>query len=100
MQYATEEQRRGTRKILEFVRILKDADVRVSPSESIDVFGALGHVDYTDRAVFRQALATTLVKDYTDLPIFDRCFHEFFDRIPSTRPRAWSTGGDRRCRTP
>lgn len=84
MLYATEEQRRGTRKILEFIRILKDADVRVSPSESIDVFGALGHVDFTDRTVFRQALATTLVKDYTDLPIFDRCFHEFFDRSPSS----------------
>lgn len=95
MQYATEEQRRGTRKILEFVRILKDADVRVSPSESIDVFGALGHVDYTDRAVFRQALATTLVKDYTDLPIFDRCFHEFFDRIPSDETAGMiPAGGD------
>ncbi len=86
MQYATEEQRRGTRKILEFIRILKDADVRVSPSESIDAFGALGHIDYTDRAVFRQALATTLVKDCTDIPIFDRCFHEFFDRRPSDEP--------------
>lgn len=95
MQYATEEQHRGTRKILEFIRILKDADVRVSPSESIDVFGALGYIDYTDRAVFRQALATTLVKDYTDLPIFDRCFHEFFDRVPSDEPAGMiPAGGD------
>lgn len=83
MPYATEEQRRGTQKILEFVRILKDADVRVSPSEAIDAFGALGHVDFTDRALFKQALATTLVKDYTDIPIFERCFSEFFDRRPA-----------------
>lgn len=83
MQYATEEQRRGTQKILEFVRILKEADVRVSPSEVIDVFGALGYVDFTDRSLFKQALSTTLVKDYTDLPIFDRCFGEFFDRRPA-----------------
>ncbi len=83
MHYATEEQRRGTLKILEFVRILKDADVRVSPVEVIDVFGALGHVDFTSRAVFKQALSTTLIKDYTDIPIFERCFGEFFDRRPA-----------------
>ncbi|RPI97310.1 MAG: hypothetical protein EHM32_01765, partial [Spirochaetales bacterium] len=82
MHYATEEQRRGTRKILEFVRILKEADVRVSPAEAIDVFGALGYVDYTDRSLFKQALSTTLIKDYTDIPIFERCFREFFDRRP------------------
>jgi uncharacterized protein len=71
---------RITKKILEFTRVLKDADVIVSPAETIDLMHALPLVDFTDRAQFRQTLATTLVKDYTDIPVFNRCFEEFFEK--------------------
>ncbi len=71
---------RITKKLLEFARVLKDADVTVSPVETLDLLTALPLVDFTDRVQFRQTLATTLVKDYTDLPVFDRCFEEFFGR--------------------
>jgi uncharacterized protein len=74
------EQSRITKKILDFVHVLQTADVKISPAEILDVMTALAHIDYSDRDSFRQALATTLIKDYTDLPIFSRCFAEFFER--------------------
>lgn len=69
-----------TKKILEFITILKDARVTVSPAETLDAFGALSHIDFTDRLQFKQALATSLIKDHTDIPVFERCFREFFER--------------------
>ena len=80
MLYASHEQARLAGRFLDFIRVLQDADITVSPAETIDMFSALKYVDFTDRDVFRQALATSLIKDYTDLPLFDRCFSEFFDR--------------------
>ncbi len=67
-------------KFLDFTSVLKDAGVTISTVEVLDMFEAMCHVDPCDRDVFRQSLATTLVKDYTDIPVFDRCFAEFFEK--------------------
>jgi len=67
-------------KFFDFARVLKDAGVTVSTVEVLDMFEAMRHVNPYDRDVFRQSLATTLVKDYTDIPVFDRCFSEFFEK--------------------
>jgi uncharacterized protein with von Willebrand factor type A (vWA) domain len=80
MLYQSEEQAKITRKVLEFAGILKEADVAISPVETMDMMTALRHIDFDDRPAFKQALSSTLVKDYTDLPVFERCFREFFDR--------------------
>ena len=58
--------------------VLRDASVNISTDEVLSLFNALPHISLTDKPVFRQALKTTLVKDYTDIPVFDRCFDEFF----------------------
>lgn len=58
--------------------VLRDASINISSDEVLSLFNALPHVSLLDRSVFRQALKTTLVKDYTDIPVFDRCFDEFF----------------------
>ncbi|MCU0847853.1 MAG: VWA domain-containing protein [Spirochaetes bacterium] len=42
------------------------------------MFGAIDHVPASDRNIFKQTLKTTLIKDFTDIPIFDKCFDEFF----------------------
>jgi uncharacterized protein len=67
-------------KIFDFIGVLQDAGIYISTAESLDVFSALENIGLTDRDIFRQTLATTLVKDYTDIPIFDKCFTEFFEK--------------------
>jgi uncharacterized protein len=58
--------------------VLRDASINISSDEVLSLFNALPHVSLLDRNVFRQTLKTTLVKDYTDIPVFDRCFDAFF----------------------
>lgn len=67
------------RKIYEFIDVLRDADVAVSAEEVLSVFSALHHVSIMEKTSFRQALRTTLIKDFTDIPVFDRCFSQFFE---------------------
>jgi uncharacterized protein len=50
------------------------------------LFGALPHISLLEKEVFRQTLKTTLVKDYTDIPVFDKCFNDFFS--PGNDPQA------------
>ena len=57
---------------------MRDAGIEISADEVLSLFGALSHISIMEKNVFRQALKTTLVKDYTDIPIFDRCFDGFF----------------------
>ena len=48
-----------------------------STDEVLALFQALPHVPADDKAVFKQAIKTSLIKDYQTSPIFDRCFTEF-----------------------
>ncbi len=65
-------------RLHEFMGVLREAGVNISTDEALSLFNALPHISIMDKGIFRQALKTTLVKDYTDIPIFDRCFDEFF----------------------
>lgn len=65
-------------KIYEFMDVLRDATINISSDEVLSLFHALPHISLLDKSIFRQTLKTTLIKDYTDIPIFDRCFDEFF----------------------
>ena len=67
------------RKFYEFIEILKDAGVRISTDEVLYMFTALPNIPVDNRDVFRQTLRTTLIKDYTDIPVFDKCFAEYFE---------------------
>ncbi len=72
-------------KFFDFAGILQEAGVTVSTVEVLDMFEALRHINPYDRAIFKQALSSTLVKDYTDLPVFETCFEEFFDKKSGTK---------------
>ncbi len=67
-------------KLFEFIEVLRDANVTISADEVISLFNAATEIELSDKSVFRQALKTTLVKDYTDIPIFDKCFEEYFSK--------------------
>jgi len=66
------------RKLFDFIEVLRDASIIISADEVISLFTAVPEINVEDKDIFRQALKTTLVKDYTDIPVFNRCFDEFF----------------------
>lgn len=65
-------------RIIEFIAGLRAAGVRVSLAESADAFRALEHIGIAERDTFRHALRTTLVKDASDVPTFERLFPFYF----------------------
>src|SRR5262245_38201077 len=64
--------------IHDFVHLLRQHAVRVSPAESIETLQALSHVGLAERDVVQDALRTTLVKSSTDIAVFDRLFALYF----------------------
>ncbi len=65
-------------RIVQFIRALRAKGVRVSLAETTDAFFAVEQLGIQDRENFRLSLRATLVKNATDLPIFDELFPLFF----------------------
>jgi uncharacterized protein with von Willebrand factor type A (vWA) domain len=66
--------------VLRFAEELRTEGVAVGTSELNDAFAALGEVEWTDKADFREALAATLAKSPEDRRVFDLVFDRFFFR--------------------
>jgi hypothetical protein len=66
------------KKILEFTNLLRKSGVRVSVAEAIDAFKALDELSLDDRAVFRDALRSSMVKRAEDIPTYDQLFDLFW----------------------
>jgi uncharacterized protein with von Willebrand factor type A (vWA) domain len=67
-------------KLLGFCEELRGEGVAVGTSELLDAFAALGHVDWTSRADFREALAATIAKSQDDRRVFELLFDRYFFR--------------------
>ncbi len=65
-------------RVVEFVRGLRAAGVRISLAESIDAFHAVEKLGITQKGTFRESLRATLVKERDDFPIFDQLFPLYF----------------------
>jgi len=74
-----------------FIRALRNADVRVSTSETLDAFNTVQLVGYDDRARLKRALSLVLPKTVDEKTAFDVCFDRFFARRPL---RALADEGD------
>ena len=76
------------KKILEFTNILRKSGIRVSTAEAIDAFQALDELSIDDRAIFRDALRTTMVKRGEEVPTYDELFDlywsGFYDNLRET----------------
>ena len=72
-------------RIVEFANVLRRNGVRVSLSENMDAFRALGLVGIQDPHLFRHALRTTLVKRAGDVKPFEELFDFFFLGIGEDR---------------
>lgn len=79
------------RKLIDFVRVLRNADVRVSTSESIDALHAMALVGYHDRQLLKQAMAATLAKTAEEEQSFDYCFEHFFSFTANEEEHSTST---------
>src|SRR4051794_33573409 len=66
------------RVVVDFVRLLRDHRLRVSPAESLDALGALQVTGLAEREVVRDALRATLIKTAEDVPAFDELFDLYF----------------------
>jgi hypothetical protein len=71
-------------RIVEFANVLRRNGVRVSLSENMDAFRALGLVGIRDPHLFRNALRTTLIKRAGDVKPFEELFDFFFLGIGET----------------
>lgn len=65
-------------RIIEFVRGLRAAGVRVSLAESMDAMRAVGLVGITEKEMFRQSIRATLIKESDDFLVFDELFPLYF----------------------
>lgn len=66
--------------MVEFIDLLRQNGVRVSPGETLDAMRALVLVGFGSRETVRAALAATLVKRGADVPVFERVFELYFGR--------------------
>ncbi|MEM7334348.1 MAG: VWA domain-containing protein [Chloroflexota bacterium] len=65
-------------RVVEFIRGLRAAGVRVSMAESVDALKAVESLGIQDRDVFRTSLRATLVKEEEDIAAFEELFTIYF----------------------
>lgn len=66
------------KRMVDFIRALRAAGIRISLSESQDAMFGVNEVGITNMDQFRQTLKSTLVKEHRDQPKFEYFFPLFF----------------------
>ena len=64
--------------IADFLRILRAADIQVSPAEAIDAAAVIDEIGMGDRTLLKHALGHTLAKTEFEKQAFDECFESYF----------------------
>lgn len=67
-------------QLVSFCGELRGEGLAIGTAEILDAFAAVEQVPWTDRAQFREALATTLAKSQEDRHLFERVFDRWFFR--------------------
>ena len=70
------------RVLLEFIDVLRNADIRVSTAETMDAAEVAALIGYGDKSHLRSALAQVLAKSPHDKALFEECFAQFFRATP------------------
>ncbi|HKI75376.1 MAG TPA: VWA domain-containing protein, partial [Pseudomonadales bacterium] len=66
------------RTLVDFVKALRTADVKVSPAETLDAMHCMDIVGYEDRQFLKNSLSLVLSKNPEEKEAFDSCFEKFF----------------------
>lgn len=66
------------KRVVEFIRGLRAAGVRVSLAESVDALHAVETLGVADKSLFQASLRATLIKEKDDFQAFDELFPLYF----------------------
>lgn len=66
------------RTLANFIRALRNSEVRISTAETLDAFSAVELVGYQDREFLKRSLSLVLPKTPEEKETFDLCFEQFF----------------------
>lgn len=68
--------------LVDFVKVLRNADIKVSPAETLDAMACLDVVGMEDREFMKHSLALVLAKNPEEKEAFYDCFERFFTIDP------------------
>ena len=66
------------RVLTDFVKTLRNVNIRVSPAETLDATEVIEKVGYDNRELLKNNLSLTLSKTPDEKEKFDTCFDDFF----------------------
>jgi|TARA_Y100000310_G_scaffold338924_1_gene429987 hypothetical protein len=66
------------RTLVDFIKVLRTAEVKVSPAETLDAMAALDIVGFDDREFLKNTLSLVLSKNPEEKEAFSSCFDQFF----------------------
>lgn len=64
--------------LVDFVKVLRTAEIKVSPAETLDAMETLDLVGFRDRDFLKNSLSMVLSKNPEEKEAFDTCFEKFF----------------------
>ena len=64
--------------LVDFVKVLRTADVKVSPAETLDAMEAIDLVGFEDRQFLKNTLSLVLSKNPEEKETYEDCFEKFF----------------------
>ena len=64
--------------LVDFVKALRTAELKVSPAETLDAMQAMDIVGYEDREFLKNTLSIVLAKNPEEKEAFDTCFENYF----------------------
>ena len=63
--------------LTDFVKALRNSNVRVSPAETLDAVAVIDTVGYEDKELLKKSLSVVLPKTPDEKEKFEICFEEF-----------------------
>ena len=66
------------RTVVDFVKALRTAEIKVSPAETLDAMQTMDIVGYDNREFLKNSLSMVLAKNPEEKEAFESCFERFF----------------------
>ena len=82
------------RTLVDFVKVLRTAEIKVSPAETLDAMECMDLVGYENREFLKNSLALVLAKNPEEKEAFEDCFERFFVMDKPAQPGNKSSSED------
>ncbi len=79
------------RVLTDFVKTLRNANIQVSPAETLDAMEVIEKIGYDNRELLKNTLSFTLPKTLEEKEKFDSCFEDFFNVQPLQKKGLFQT---------